>query len=346
MVILIYILFCLSAVLAVAPPGDTRLRQVIFTAFGFALFLTAALRPESSVADYSAYLDMYHNAVASGRANLIVEPTFSLISIWVDRLFGHPVFLFVIYAALGVSLKMTAIKRLSEFWFLSLVLYFSTYFMLHEMVQIRAGVAAGFILMAIKPLYERKLGSFLLLAACAIMFHYSALAALPLWFLPRHRRYNLFLWGIIPLGYIIYFADVNLINLVIPIPAIQARLQGNIDAQASGVFESVSVFGPAQLIRTALYYVLLFYHSTIVRHNRYATLLLYIYAVGIFITPAFGMVPVVSVRLSDLFVIVEPVLVPMLLYVMKPRVWARASVVTVALCHLLLALAFGSRLIV
>ncbi len=81
-------------------------------------------------------------------------------------------------------------------------------------------------------------------------------------------------------------------------------------------------------------------------HNRYATLLLYIYAVGLFIVPAFGMVPVIAGRLSDIFVVVEIVLVPMLCYVISPRVAGRLAVVAAAVCHLLLALAFGERLVV
>lgn len=346
MVILIYILFCLLAVLAVAPPREAAPRQILYAACGVVLFLVAALRPESSVPDYSAYLGMYEGVVRRGGVSFIVEPGFSVIALLVDRVFGEPLFLFVIYAALGVWLKMTAIKRLGELWFLSLVLYFATFFLQHEMVQIRAGIATGFILMALKPMYERKPGPFLGLMTGAVLFHYSALAALPLWFLPRRRRFGWFLWGIVPVGCAIYFAGANLLDFVFPFPVIQARLQDNMAAQASGVFDSVAVFGPAFFIRIVLYYLLLAFHSKLSLHNPRVTMLLYIYAIGLFIVPAFGTVPVISARLSDIFIVVEIVLVPMVVYAISPRRAGRSVVVAVALCHLLLALAFGSRLVV
>lgn len=346
MVILICILFCLLMIFAVAPPQKAMLRQWLYILCGIILFLTAGLRPENSVPDYSTYLNMYAGVQNGGVILSIVEPSFSAISVLVGYIFGHPLFLFLIYAALGVWLKMMAIKDLSEWWFLSLLLYFSTFFILHEMVQIRAGAATGLILMSIKPIYERKLLLFLLIIILAILFHYSAIAALPLWFLPRKRHYNWFLWGIIPLGYIIYYTQMNLLDFVLPITSIQMKLQHNLAAQASGIFDGVSVWGIGQIMRISLYYLLLWFHSKLTVCNRYATLLLYMYAIGLFITPAFGIAPGISVRLSDLFVVVEIVLVPMLIYIIKPRIVGRLVVIIIALCHLLLALVFGQRLIV
>lgn len=345
MVILIYVLFFVTALFALFPLQNKRVESVLFGIVGFVLFLTAGLRPSTSVPDYDVYEEMYVSVVNSGQVSFLVEPSFSVISLFVDRVFGQPVFLFLIYAALGVWLKFSAIKTLSKLWFLSLVLYFSTFFLLQEMVQIRAGIATGLILLSIKPLYERKLRPFLLIMIFAVLFHYSAIAALPLWFLPRQRRYHWFLWGIVPLGCILYLANVNLLNFVFPFPAIQARLQNSVDQQAAGVFDSVSVFGVAQIMRMALYYLLLCYHSRLVACNRYATLLLYIYAIGLFVIPAFGMVPVISVRLGDLFIAVEIILIPMLYYIIKPHILGRCVVVAIAFCHLLLALAIGERLV-
>ena len=346
MAILIYILFFLLAVWAIAPLQGELPRRVLYVGCGVVLFLVAGLRPAESVPDYTVYESMYESVLISGRVNFITEPSFSALALFVDRFLGHPVFLFLIYAALGVWLKMTAIRKLSELWFLSLLFYFSTFFLLHEMVQIRAGVATGFILLAIRPLYERKPGPFLLLMACAILFHYSALAFLPVWFLPRHKRRNWFLWGIIPLGGLLYLANVNLLGFALPLLTLQERFANTMNAQAAGGFDTVSVFGPIQIMRTVPYYLLLCYHTKLLQHNRYATLLLYIYAVGIFAGLAFGAIPVIAGRLSDIFVVVEIVLVPMLVYVIKPRLAGRLVVAGIAFCHLLLALAFGSRLVV
>lgn len=50
---------------------------------------------------------------------------------------GNDQIFFLIYAILGVTIKIIAINRLSSFTLLSVYLYICLYFVLHEMTQIR-----------------------------------------------------------------------------------------------------------------------------------------------------------------------------------------------------------------
>ncbi len=345
MVALVYMLFALLSVLALAPPRDERLRLVLYSAIGVVLVLAAGFRPSDSVQDYVVYESLYNSIVAQGWFDTMLEPTFSLIALVSDLLVGHPILMFVVYALLGVCLKMTAIRQLSDLWFLGLVLYFGTFFLQQEMVQMRAGVATGFILLSLKPLYERRTGRFLLLMAGAILFHYSALAFLPVWFLSRLKRHDWILWGIVPLGFVLFFAGVDLLALVVPFRSVMVRLGNALAQHEAGWFDSIRIIGPANIMRMVPYFVLLCFHTRLLQHNRHTTLLLYIYGVGLFLGLAFGRIPVVAVRLSDLYVVVEIILLPMLAYVIKPRVVGRLAVVAIAFCHVLLAIAFGSRLV-
>ena len=51
------------------------------------------------------------------------------------------------------------------------------------MVQIRASVAAGLLMLSFVPLYERKPVRFVITVVCAALFHVSALMILPFYFL-------------------------------------------------------------------------------------------------------------------------------------------------------------------
>ena len=345
MIALVCILFALLSVLALAPPRDGRLRGLVWVGAGVVLVLTAGFRPSDSVPDHIVYEEMYASIVPGNEINYMLEPTFSVIAFAADRIVGHPVFLFVVYALLGVWLRMTAIRQLSDLWFLSLLLYFATFFLQHEMVQMRAGVATGFILMSIRPLYERRSLRFLGMIICATLFHYSALVFLPVWFLSRLGRHDWLLWGIVPLGIAIYLSGADLLGFVFPVQSIMTRIGNALAEHEAGGFDSVAVLGPVHILRLVPYYVMLCFHTRLLRHNRYVTLLLYIYGLGLFLNFAFGRVPVISGRLSDLFVVVEIVLVPMLVYVIRPRPAGRLVVMAIAFCHFLLAVALGERLI-
>lgn len=63
----------------------------------------------------------------------------------------------MIYAILGVTLKLIAIRRYSLLPIFSIFTYISMYFILHEMTQIRAGVATAIFLFALEDIKDRNL---------------------------------------------------------------------------------------------------------------------------------------------------------------------------------------------
>ena len=92
----------------------------------------------------------------------------------------HIVFLF--YALLGVTLKFVAFRKMSDFWFVPVMLYLTFIFELHEVTQIRTGVMSGLFLLAIRPIAEKKRIKALVLIGLGAVFHVSALALIPLVF--------------------------------------------------------------------------------------------------------------------------------------------------------------------
>lgn len=96
---------------------------------------------------------------------------------------GSITILFFFYAVSGVFSKLFAIKKYSSLPYLSLFLYLSMYFPLHEYTQIRVGVAAGLILLSIPDLVRNRSFIFLFKIGLATMFHWSAAYAVFPYFL-------------------------------------------------------------------------------------------------------------------------------------------------------------------
>lgn len=335
MVALLIALFVLMALVSLFPIQDRKIELVSFWGFGAMLFALAAFRSESHSPDYETYLSMYQN-----HDTLLVEPSFRAVSWFVQTVFDNSLFLFVIYAFLAVFLKLKAIKEISPLWILGVLTYMSTIYVIQEHAQIRAGVATAFFLLTIKPMYERNAKRFLLFGLCATLFHYSAVIILPLWFIAKPRANKWFLWGLIPLGYLIYLSGINLISYALPFDYIQSKLELYQKMQEMGQdgFDQINVFGFGVLLKCLFFYLLLFFRESIRRHNQYIDTLLVIYAIGIFLIPAFATMPVVSFRLSAILVSVEMLLFPMFYYIFVPKFMGRLIVVLIASVNMFLSM--------
>lgn len=280
--------------------------------FSILLILFAGLRSSDSVMDYDNYLDYYN----WGSEN--IEPTFTIISTIVKYLFDNYIFLFITYAIIGVSLKALSIKQLSQLSIFSLAIYVSNFFILHEMTQIRVGVASGLLLLSIKPLFERNWKKFLIICIFASMFHYTAVVIAPLYFLNPKKITKLFWIAIIPFAYLIHFLGINLTSFIglIPIHGIE-RLW---DIYSSEIdIDQINVFNSVQVLRCLISMYLLFFTDKIVERNKYFPILIKIYVVGIAVFVMFIDMPVISFRISEIFYIVEIILIPFIFYTFNEK---------------------------
>ena len=180
MITIVCVLFVLSFCIGIIHIPNRFYKICIFVFLGLILVFIAGLRKEGVDRDYSNYKDVFDG----NTLDVFAEPTFLFISWFVKSYFyNNVIYLFLIYAFLGVFTKFLAIKQLTEFWFFSILLYISYSYSLHELTQIRVGVAVGMLLLAIKPLYDRNLIKFIVLGFLAVLFHYSIFFIFFLWFM-------------------------------------------------------------------------------------------------------------------------------------------------------------------
>jgi len=341
MIVLLIALYLLIAIVGFA----RKKHNGLFLLFGIFLFLIAVFGSRHSV-DYENYLKMFN--IIDELTIHSIEPSFIFITNLIKFLFDNALFLFVVYALLGVFLTCKAIKNLSEFWFLSLLIYLSHFFLLQEMTQIRVGVACGFMLLAIKPVYERDFKRFLCYTLLAVLFHYSAILFFFLWFLPVHNISRKFYALLIPAAYLLYSFGISFVSLAelvsSPIPILKDRiLSYRIYMEQENL--PINVFNVVQLIRCAFVFLLLWKYPLLKQHNKYVPILLQLYVLSVVALVVFADLPIFAFRISELIGVVEIILIPCVYYLLRPKQVAVALISLLGFGTLLLNL-FHNKLII
>ncbi|MCU7548495.1 EpsG family protein [Chitinophagaceae bacterium LB-8] len=307
----------------------SKFQNGFFIFSGLLLFLIAGFRSENISNDYTGYIEYYNDVINYSFSR--VEPSFILIAKLVDHLFNNVVFLFVIYALLGVYFKYLSISILSQYRLHSVLIYFCVFFLTLEMTQIRAGVAAGLLLLCIKPIKEKKVVPFLCFSLLAVFFHFSALIILLLYFLNGEKINKKFYFLLVPAGYFIYFFNVNLFFFIdyIPINLIQAKFESY-----STYDNEINLFNIIYLSRIIVGYYILRKIELIHIRNSYAIVLIKIYFISLFLFSAFASIPGIGSRVSELLLIVEIVLIPCILYTFRNKFLGNILILFIGFAHL------------
>lgn len=337
-IVILILLYILCAVAALYGYSSKR----FYVAVGVVLVVIAAIRPEGMDRDYSEYVSHFNNYDTI----VMLEPTFKAIAWFAHSFLGsNQLFLFAIYATLGVGLKLIAIRELSNVALLSVAIYISQFFILHEMTQIRAGVASALLLLTIKPLYERNWRRFLLLALCATAFHFSGVILFALWFIAPNRRLKIYML-FIPMAIALSLLGVDILGLI-PIPYLSAKIElyQNIREYTDSIHNQINLFNSIYLLRIGLCCLLFWAAPTLSKHNRYYTLLLKIYTLSLAALPLFAPLPVVAYRVYELLGVVEIILIPTLVDLIRPKKFAYLTVVGYGFCQLLLSIFYNKLLI-
>ena len=306
-----------------------QLQLPFYIFMGIILVLVAGFREIGIDPDSPNYAALYQYPNTS---NLVgqVEYSFILITTLLNNISDSPNALFFVYAIMGVSLKMIAFKKHSNQYFLSLAIYLCYFYELHELTQIRAGVASGFFLISILYTAEGKRKKAALLICLATLFHISAIALLPTLFLsnkPLNKKVQLLLYLSIPLGYVIYFTGSSILfNLDLPLIGSKLSFYQKTTEKGIGIVE-MELLNPVYLLNVLIFYILLIFQKTISQKNKHAPVLLKVYSIGLFLYTSLGFLPVLSLRLSELYYIVHIYMIGSMYYIIKPR-WASLLLIT------------------
>ena len=196
-----------------------------------------------------------------------------------------------------------------------MMVYISNIFVLHDMIQIRAAVASGMLLLAVFYKVRSQFIPFIVTTIIAFLFHYSAILILPIWFLSNTRRDYFYLW-LIPIGYTCAMCDIYLTQLLtlLRLDFIENTLQ----MYGTLIDSEMNIFNIVQLLRCVLCFWFWYKINIISSRSEYAIILLK-YIPSELQRFHFSNLPVAAFRISELYLVVEILLLPLLLYSVNPQ---------------------------
>jgi hypothetical protein len=238
---------------------------------------------------------------------------------------------FLIFAIIGLSLKFIAFYKLSQYPYLTILIYFLSYYWLHEYIQIRAGVATGLFLLATKDLSDGKKWNYLIKSFFAILFHWSSIILIPLYFI---RKINLKFIIILPLvGILLYFLKFDIEGLIIYYLSLLGIDLTYYNLYA-GYKDQINVFNFIAISYILIYIIIT---SLIMVNNKiftkYEIILYKLFSFGIFIFYVMSKLnsPVVAFRLQEYFNVVLLILLPSIINKFKQK-YIVASIIVAYFC--------------
>ncbi|UDQ78794.1 EpsG family protein [Erwinia rhapontici] len=272
--------------------------------------------------DHQSYLNIYKHIIDG--VDLLIEPTFYFFSYISSWLTDGPQLIFIIYALLGLSLKFYSIRKFSVFPLVSVLIYFSNYYFLHEMTQIRVGVSVSLALIAITNWFGGNKKNFFIIIFLSLLFHYSALIFLmvPLVSKERvHKKEMFFYTCLIVFLYALYVVNFGFARVFsyIPIGYVQEKFSIYYEKTRLGEVDAVNAFSVMQLIRLIIIYLVCFFCPKECYADKFFNVMLRFYIFSAICWVMFFDIPVFAVRLSEILGVAEIFVIPYIIYVSRKK---------------------------
>ena len=343
MFIYVLLTFFLAYVAIIANRFNERSKKIMYIACGVVLFFVVVLRNYEVSRDFSVYERLYGYAPSLSLlkqsfldyySECTSELSYSFLCTFLKSTGNSDttnyIIIFTLYALLGVSAKLYGIKRLTNFEFYSLFIYSCNLFLLHEMTQIRAGVAIGIIFIALAELRDERKLNFCLWILLATFFHFSSLMVLVVLLFYKYRANSLF-WSItFAVSMIVYFAKVDIFSAfgLIPVEYFQYKLKLYLEMQEKDPIK-VNFFNIAFLIQNIIIIICFYYQKEIEKINSSVNILLNMACLSSCSYLLFTQIPAFSVRISEVFNCGLIILIPLITRAFKPKALAEALVVII-----------------
>lgn len=291
------------------------------------LLLYIVFRDGNYFLDYGSYVSTLKENLAIG------EPLYLLI-IWIVKVFfsGQPLVLFFIFGLLSLLLKGIAIPKLTYLPFLSLLIFVSDFFLLHELTQIRTGLATGFLLLSLPALYEKNAKTFFLFATLAALSHLSALLMFPLWFC-KSRTINSLFWVVLfSICFLLAIIKIDFVVILsfIPFAPIQDKLMLYTALQEENDYQA-NIFSLLFLAKSAIALFLLWKIRYLKSKNKYSIILLKIMFISLCSLLLFSQNMAAGLRISEFFGVVSIILFPFIYYLFKTKIIGQVIIAVIAL---------------
>lgn len=308
---------------------NDKQRLFILSGYALVMIILATTKSIEHTADAINYEAMfYHNE--NTLAEIATEPTFIYLSRLIIACGGTFTILLFVYAILSIPLKLKALTTITPYIFTALLIYIPVYFEIHDMIQIRTAVAAAFLLTAIITQCRKKYLLTVLLVICAILFHYSALAFVPMLII-GNRKMNKYMRitvaVLVPIGFAMYILKKDLFSLI-PSALVYGKLDLYQKMSEKGEWQELAILYKNLyfMSKCAMLYACLFYYDYIVKRHQMAPLLINLFAASILFILTMSTIPVLAGRVSDLYGIIDCIVFTFILYLAEPKYLGRIAI--------------------
>lgn len=307
---IIYILyFIFFAILALEYEFRPFKSKFLLATVALLLVLLAGFRGVDVDKDYENYqlsFDLIYDIANDPSFLSIYEPGFLGIVLLARYLFeqNYGLVIMAFIALMSVFLKVESIKRFPINPYLIILFYFSHYFILQEMTQIRIGIASAIFLISLPYYFKGNKALFVGLILLATAFHYTAICFLiVLLFNSDNFKYSIF-FSMLALSLIFAFVKLPWLNFLRDFNTedISGKLNNYTDLVEYGVIKSINVFNAINISNILCsVYLILFVPKSILITNKQLNFYLKCNILSIFLLSFLSGVPSVAFRFSELF---------------------------------------------
>lgn len=323
-----------------------RDKVISFILIGIALILIAGTRGVFDTPDSWEYEDMFYDAGSGTMMEAANEPTFRFFSITLrDAGFGINA-LFFLYAIISIPLHLRCLWKMSTLPMMSLVVYLSYYYQMHDLVQMRCSVASVLFLFAVHYYREQKKYAFLCILV-GIFFHYSAAAGFLIFLFDNKEWSGWKMWAsclIVPVGLVVYYSGID-ISYLIPEGMGGDKLETYRKLKDSGIEDELAGWelktNAVIWLNVLLFYGAIAYRKTLAAYCPYTHLMIKILALA-FVCLFFlhNVSAVLASRLCDYFEVVSIILWTSAVYAFTPLIAGKIVINSASLVRFVLSMLY------
>lgn len=323
---LLYTLFIFSALFNSFTKNSKRTKKKTKLFFGlvsFFLILLVGFRELGVGVDDINYLN-YFKQSKNGR--LRKDITFYFLSNIVSTIN----YLFVMFAVISISLKAKFIVDNIRYVGVIFLLYFTSSFLLHDFVQIRAAVASGLLLWILYFAGEKKFLISAILIGIAVSFHLSAVIFIPLIFLKNaNTKFTFLVFAIISL-LIAFFYPLDIYSLAQFLPDyVYKRVQVYL---IEDNYEA-NLFNPIAIIHYIFAVIIFINWEKIVNYSTYSVFVVKTFLISLYVFLIFNNSGI-AFRLYELLVIVQLPLIDIFLRTINKKIFILSCSILLSIVYL------------
>jgi len=180
------------------------------------MIVLAGFRPLGFDADSIGYFNIMENIINDNFDT--IEVSFIYIVKIFFNLFGMDIYqraVFVFYAVLNLFILSKVLNRTTNYFFISLLVYFFIFFPILSMTQMRFSLGTAIFLFSIKDIQERNFFNYTLKIFFAFLFHYTFALFILFYFLNPTKNSMSYFNFILFISFLFSFLKEKIVNLIL-----------------------------------------------------------------------------------------------------------------------------------